>query len=317
MYKAFYKLRLNPFGNSPDPRFLYMMPHTREALAALEFGIGARRGFIVLTGEAGTGKTTLLRKTLESFDPAKILTSFIFNPRLEVLDFLDFVMNDFGITPTARTKSSMLLQLNQWLIERFREGQTCVIVVDEAQTLSSELLEEIRLLANLETSSDKLLQIVMSGQPEFEEKLRHPSLRQLRQRIALWCRVQPLTESETAQYIERRLITAGSLPTAQRNAETATFARETIGPIHRASRGVPRIVNLICEHSLIFGFVEQLSQITVGIVQDVIEDLDLASMSFADTLPQPYSAPSLEKRSTRVTAPEFRDELDPESGRAR
>jgi general secretion pathway protein A len=318
MYKNFYKLRLNPFGNSPDPRFLYMMPHTREALAALEFGIGARRGFIVLTGEAGTGKTTLLRKTIESFDPAKILTSFIFNPRLEVLDFLEFVMNDFGITPTARTKSSMLLQLNQWLIERFRNGQTCVIVVDEAQTLSSELLEEIRLLANLETSSDKLLQIVMSGQPEFEEKLRHPSLRQLRQRIALWCRVQALTEIETAQYIERRLITAGSLPTIQRNAETATFARETIGPIHRASRGVPRIVNLICEHSLIFGYVEHLNQITVGIVQDVIEDLDLSSMSFSDSLPQPASAANPEsKRAPHVTSPDSRFELDPESGRAR
>jgi len=318
MYKTFYKLRLNPFGNSPDPRFLYMMPHTREALAALEFGIGARRGFIVLTGEAGTGKTTLLRKTLESFDTSKILTSFIFNPRLEVLDFLEFVMNDFGITPTARTKSSMLLQLNHWLIERFRDGQTCVIVVDEAQTLSSELLEEIRLLANLETSSDKLLQIVMSGQPEFEEKLRQPSLRQLRQRIALWCRVQTLTEIETAQYIERRLITAGSLPTIQRDAETATFARETIGLIHRASRGVPRIVNLICEHSLIFGYVEHLNQVTVGIVQDVIEDLDLSSMSFSDSLPQPDSATSSEtKRPTHITTPDSRVELDPESRRAR
>ena len=318
MYKTFYKLRLNPFGNSPDPRFLYMMPHTREALAALEFGIGARRGFIVLTGEAGTGKTTLLRKTLESFDTSKILTSFIFNPRLEVLDFLEFVMNDFGITPTARTNSSMLLQLNHWLIERFRDGQTCVIVVDEAQTLSSELLEEIRLLANLETSSDKLLQIVMSGQPEFEEKLRQPSLRQLRQRIALWCRVQTLTEIETAQYIERRLITAGSLPTIQRDAETATFARETIGLIHRASRGVPRIVNLICEHSLIFGYVEHLNQVTVGIVQDVIEDLDLSSMSFSDSLPQPDSATSSEtKRPTHITTPDSRVELDPESRRAR
>jgi len=317
MYKTFYHLRLNPFSNSPDPRFLYMMPQTREALAALEFGILGRRGFIALTGEAGTGKTTLLRKTLESFDSKKVITSFIFNPRLEVLDFLEFVMSDFGITPTTRTKSSMLLQLNHWLIERFRSGQVCVVVVDEAQTLSSELLEEIRLLANLETSSDKLLQIVLSGQPELEEKLRHPSLRQLRQRIALWCRVHVLTEEETCEYIERRLITAGSLPTVQRNADTATFAREAIGPIYRASRGVPRIVNLICEHSLIFGFVEQLRQIPAAIVQDVIQDLDLDSMCFSDSLPKIVPAATSDTRhSLHITKPDSWRTMDPEAEKA-
>jgi general secretion pathway protein A len=317
MYKKFYNLTLNPFSNSPDPRFLYMMPQTKEALAALEFGIQARRGFMVLTGEAGTGKTTLLRKTLESFHHASVVTSFVFNPRLEVLDFLEFVLTDFGLTPATRTKSGMLLQLNQWLIERFRNGQTCVLVVDEAQTLSSELLEEIRLLANLETSSDKLLQIVLSGQPEFEQKLRHPSLRQLRQRIALWCRIRPLTEDETAQYIERRLITAGSLPTTQRDFATATFARDTIGPIHRVSRGIPRIVNLICEHSLIFGYVEQLHQIPAAIVWDVIHDQDLDSMSFSDSVPQTSNAsPSDSPHLIHITKPDSLIE-DSESGKAR
>jgi general secretion pathway protein A len=201
MYKNFYKLQSSPFGTSPDPRFLYMMPHTREALACLEYGISARKGFTVLTGEVGTGKTTLLRRALSSFSSRRVSTAFVFNPRLDTLDFLEFVMTDFGIVPETRTKSGMLLQLNRWLIERFRMEETCVVVVDEAQNLSWELLEEIRLLTNLETSSEKLLQIVLSGQPELEEKLRHPSVRQLRQRVSLWCRNQSLSESQNDAYV--------------------------------------------------------------------------------------------------------------------
>ena len=193
MYRKFFNLQTSPFGTSPDPRFLYMMPHTREALAGLEYGISARKGFTVLTGEVGTGKTTLLRSALGSLGQRRVSTSFVFNPLLDPLDFLEFVLTDFGLTPTSRTKSGMLLQLNRWLIERFRAQETCVVVVDEAQNLSWELLEEIRLLTNLESSSEKLLQIVLSGQPELEDKLRHPSVRQLRQRIFLWCRTQALT----------------------------------------------------------------------------------------------------------------------------
>ena len=193
MYKSFFHLKINPFGSSPDPRFLYMMPHTREALATLEYGISAHKGFIVLTGEVGTGKTTLLRRALASLDQSRVFSSFVFNPRLDVLDFLEFILSDFGITPQNRTKSGMLIQLNRWLIERFRREETCVIVVDEAQNLEWELLEEIRLLTNLETSTEKLVQIVLSGQPELEEKLRAPDVRQLRQRIALWARTHAIT----------------------------------------------------------------------------------------------------------------------------
>src|ERR1700728_2611036 len=196
MYKSFFHLKSDPFGSSPDPRFMYMMPHTREALAGLEYGISARKGFIVLTGEVGTGKTTLLRRALASFDQSRVFSSFVFNPRLDTLDFLEFVLSDFGIAVTTRTKSGMLLQLNRWLIERYRRQETCVIVVDEAQNLSTELMEEIRLLTNLETSSEKLVQIVLSGQPELEIMLRQPSVRQLRQRISLWCRTRPLTSDE-------------------------------------------------------------------------------------------------------------------------
>ncbi|MES2390792.1 MAG: AAA family ATPase [Acidobacteriota bacterium] len=249
-----------------------MMPHTREALAGLEYGIAARKGFIVLTGEVGTGKTTLLRRALGSFDQSRVFTSFVFNPQLETLDFLEFVLSDFGLTPANRTKSGMLIQLNRWLVERFRHQETCVIVVDEAQNLSSELLEEIRLLTNLETSSEKLVQIILSGQPEFEQKLRQPELRQLRQRISLWCRTQALSLEQTGAYIAQRLLIAG---TAEQ-----LFLPDAVAAIHRASRGIPRIINLICEHALIFGYVEQLPQIPVRIVMAVAQDLDLDAQPF-------------------------------------
>ncbi|MGF7179445.1 AAA family ATPase [Tunturibacter psychrotolerans] len=272
MYNTFFKLQSSPFGTSPDPRFLYMMPHTREALACLEYGISARKGFTVLTGEVGTGKTTLLRRALSSFSGRKVSTAFVFNPRLDVLDFLEFVLTDFGIVPATRTKSGMLLQLNRWLIERFRMEETCVVVVDEAQNLSWELLEEIRLLTNLETSSEKLLQIVLSGQPELEEKLRHPSVRQLRQRVSLWCRTQALTESQTHAYVAERLRIAG--------ASWSLFSLEALDLIHRASRGIPRIINLLCEHSLIVAYVEQVEQVTATIVEGVAAELELEVQPF-------------------------------------
>jgi general secretion pathway protein A len=283
MYKGFFHLHSDPFNNSPDPRFLYRMPHTREALAALDYGICARKGFVVLTGEVGTGKTTLLRTALESLDQTRIFSSFVFNPRLEVLDFLDFVLHDFGITPAAHTKSSMLIQLNSWLIERFRNQEICVLIVDEAQNLSTELLEEIRLLTNLETSSQKLLQIVLCGQPELEQKLREPQLRQLRQRVSLWCRTQPLTPEQTAAYIHQRLLIAGATETI--------FSTEAVDSIASASGGIPRIVNLICEHALILAYVEQIRQIPPRIISTVVFDLEL------DTQPLLVSAGSRPART--------------------
>ncbi len=272
MYNTFFQLKTEPFGSSPDPRFMLMMPHTREALAGLTYGISAHKGFIVLVGEVGTGKTTLLRRALGSLDQSRVFTSFVFNPRLDVLDFLEFVLSDFGITPENRTKSGMLIQLNRWLIERFRNRDTCVIVVDEAQNLTLDLLEEIRLLTNLETSTQKLVQIVLSGQPELEEKLRQPAVRQLRQRISFWCRTQAMTPDQTAAYIAQRLLIAGT-------AEPI-FSPDAIPAIHRASRGIPRLVNLVCEHSLILAYVEQTQRVTPEMVASVVRDLDLDTPSF-------------------------------------
>ena len=266
MYTRFFNLKKSPFGSSPDPQFLYMMPPTLEALAGLEYGISARKGILVLTGEVGTGKTTLLRATLEKFHANQVFTSFVFNPRLEVLDFLEFVLADFGLTPTSRTKSGMLVQLNRWLVECYRHRETCVLIVDEAQNCSWELLEEIRLLTNLETSSEKLLQIVLSGQPELEVKLRQHDARQLRQRVALWCRTYPLTMEQTALYIRERLNLAGTADTI--------FLPDAEALIFRVSQGIPRLINLLCEHALILAYVEQVHTIAAPLVAAVARDID-------------------------------------------
>jgi type II secretory pathway predicted ATPase ExeA len=255
MYKSFFGLRLAPFGPSPDPRFLCMVPAVREALACLQYGIA-----------------TVLKTVLSTFQKGRVSSAFVFNPRLDVLDFLEFVLTDFGIPPKTRTKSGMLLQLNHWLVERFRERGLCVIVVDEAQNLSWDLLEEIRLLTNLESSSEKLLQIVLSGQPELAEKLRHPSVRQLRQRISVWCRTQPLSWDQTQTYISERLRIAG--------ATDSVFAPKAIQAVHRYSNGIPRIINLICEHALISAYVEQIKPIPAKIVESVSIELDLDQQSF-------------------------------------
>jgi type II secretory pathway predicted ATPase ExeA len=249
-----------------------MIPRIREALACLQYGIAARKGFVVMTGEVGTGKTTLLKTVLSSFTKDRVSTAFVFNPRLDVLDFLEFVLTDFGIPPKTRTKSGMLLQLNRWLIDRFRNQELCAIVVDEAQNLSWELLEEIRLLTNLETSSEKLVQIVLSGQPELEEKLRNPSVRQLRQRISMWCKTYPLSSEETQAYIAERLRIAG--------ARQPVLLPEAVQLVYRYSKGIPRLINLICEHAMISAYVEQIKPIPARIVESVSTELDLDDQPF-------------------------------------
>ena len=268
MYKNFFGLRANPFNVNPDPRYLYLTRATHEALACLTYGIQTRKGFVLLTGEVGTGKTTLLNKLLDWLHRQRVATAFIFNPRLNVTQFFDFMMADFGIACESPLKSQVLLKLNHWLLERYRTGETAVLVVDEAQNLSPQVLEEIRLLTNLETASEKLLQIVLCGQPELEMKLRRPELRQLRQRITLRCKTHPLTPDETSQYIAQRLKIAGS------NGHVI-FAPEAVETIQKFSRGIPRVINLLCEHSMISAFVDQQKQIHAGRVEDVAKEFEL------------------------------------------
>jgi len=267
MYKNFFGLQAGPFAASPDPRFLYPVPQVREALACLQYAITARKGFVVLTGEVGTGKTMLLKTALSNFAQGRISTAFVFNPRLDVLDFFEFVLTDFGIPIPSRTKSGMLLQLNRWLIERFRAQETCVIAVDEAQHLSWELLEEIRLLTNLETSAEKLVQIVLSGQPELEEKLQQPDVRQLRQRVAVWARTMPLSPEETQAYVAERLRIAG--------ATKRIFEPAAVEQVYRHAKGIPRLINLICEHALIRAYVEELRTVSPRIVEMIAMELEL------------------------------------------
>ncbi len=293
MYRYFFGMNDLPFGACPDPRYLYLMPHIQESLACLQYGIAARKGFVVMTGEVGTGKTTLLKTVLSSFDQ-RISTAFVFNPRLDALDFLDFVLADFGIPCATRTKSGMLLQLDRWLIERFRNGELCAIVVDDAQNLSWELLEEIRLLTNLETPSEKLVQIVLSGQPELEVKLRNPRVRQLRQRVSLWCRTRPLTSEETTAYIAKRLHIAG--------ASQPVLSPDAIQLIYHYSKGIPRLINLICEHAMISAYVEQIKPIPARIIDSVSVELDLAQQPF-EISPAAMSGLSEDSSPNAISSP--------------
>lgn len=269
MYKKFFGLKDSPFSVSPDPRYLYWTKTTQEALSALTYGIQSRKGFILLSGEVGTGKTTLLNRLLDWLRDQDVATAFVFNSQLiSVGQLFDFIMADFEIPCDSRLKSQVLLKLNHWLLERYRAGKTSVLIIDEAQNLSDQVLEEIRLLTNLETSSEKLLQIVLSGQPELEEKLKRPQLRQLRQRIVFRCKTAALSKDETTGYIHERLRIAGA-------TDQSTFSREAIDAIHHYAHGIPRVVNLLCEHSLINSFVEETKPVSARTVVEIAKEFQL------------------------------------------
>ncbi len=310
MYKGFYGLRANPFNVNPDPRYLFLTRHTEEALACLTYGIQNRKGFVLLTGEVGTGKTTLINKLLEWLRLQQVATAFIFNSRMNVPQFLDYMMADFGIACDSKAKSQILLRLYNWLLDRYRVGETAVLIVDEAQNLTDEVLEEIRLLTNLETFTEKLLQIVLVGQPELEQRLKQPQLRQLRQRLTLRAKTYPLTLNETEAYVQQRLRIAGS------NGQQI-FDPEALVAIHRHASGIPRVVNLLCEHCLVSAFVDQQHVIMLAVVDAVARDLDLSdnTASGAMTTPLPPQTGSSEKfdlvealRSLATLADRLREE---------
>jgi type II secretory pathway predicted ATPase ExeA len=280
MYKEFFGLRANPFNVNPDPRYLFLTRHTEEALACLTYGIQSRKGFVLLTGEVGTGKTTLINKLLEWLRAQQVPTAFIFNSRMNVPQFLDYMMADFGIPCDTRSKSQILLRLYNWLLERYRAGETAVLIVDEAQNLADEVLEEIRMMTNLETFTEKLLQIVLVGQTELETKLKQSNLRQLRQRLTLRAKTHPLTTEETKAYIQQRLRIAGS------NGQQI-FDQDALSGIHRYSSGIPRVVNLICEHCLVSAFVDQQKVVSSNIVDAVARDFDLGDNHNLATIPPP------------------------------
>ena len=280
MYKAFYNLQRNPFEITPDPSFLYATKKHNEALAALYYGVKRRKGFVVMTGEVGTGKTLLIRCLLQVLNGANISYAYVFNPRLSPMEFLQYIAGDFGISIAGKSKSELLLELSAYVIARHQKDLTTVLVVDEAHHLSEELLEEVRLLTNLETPQEKLLQILLVGQQELDAKLDSRNLRQLKQRIALRSHLGALDLEETSGYVHCRLKLAGSPNPAE------VFPEDTIGELHRQSRGFPRLLNTICENALISGFAKQSKSITPEIIEAIAADfrLNVVHPSAADAL---------------------------------
>lgn len=290
MYKNFYGLARNPFEVSPDPYFYYQTPRHNEAMAVISYGVLRRKGFVVVTGEVGTGKTLLVRCLLETLSRNHVAFAFVYNPLLPVLEFLAQVLNDLGLRTAARAKGEMLSRLNNFLVARSLQGGTTALVVDEAQLLSWEVFEEIRLLTNLETSQNKLLQIVLVGQPELDLRLDSQGLRQLKQRVSLRCRLEALGPMELQGYIRWRLELAGA------NSHAATmFSDEAIFAIHEFSRGIPRLVNTLCENSLIYGYSRQAKQVTREIVREVAAELRLDVTS-------PSAGPELGSLEERINA---------------
>lgn len=269
MYKAFYHLRQNPFEIAPDPSFLYATRKHNEALAALYYGVKRRKGFVVLTGEVGTGKTLVVRCLLQVLGKTGIAYAYVFNPRLRPTEFLQYIAGDLRLPTAGKSKSELLLDLGSFLIARHQKGLTTVLVVDEAHHLSAEVLEEVRLLTNLETPYAKLLQILLVGQPELDEKLDSIGLRQLKQRIALRSHLGPLDREETCGYVYRRLQLAGNGNPGE------IFPLETIAEVHRQSQGIPRLINTLCENALIYGYAWQTHSIPPEIIRDIAADFRL------------------------------------------
>ena len=284
MYKQFFGLTRNPFEISPDPFFYHPTPRHNEALANLHYGVGRRKGFIVITGEVGTGKTLLVRCLLAELRKNNIAFGYVFNPLLPVVEFFQYIMADLGLPYAGRTKAEMLLDLNRYLIQRHARGLITALVVDEAQALRHELLEEIRLLTNLETSQQKLLQIVLMGQPELETVLESPELRQLKQRIALRCQLQPLDAQQTRGYVLSRLERAGAVP------EPPIFSPEALEKVFEYSRGIPRIINTLCENSMVNAFANQLRPVTAEIITEVAGDFRLQTPALPEEIPLPLAA---------------------------
>ena len=268
MYKSFFQLKESPFNVNPDPRYLVITNQIEEALTGLMYGIQTRKGFITLTGEVGTGKTTLVNRLLDWLHHKRARTAFLFNSRMNTNQLFDFILAEFDIPCDSRSKSQQLMSLNHWLLDRYRAGETAVLIIDEAQNLTFPVLEEVRLLTNLETSTDKLLQIVLSGQPELEDKLRLPQLRQLRQRIMLRCKTAAFTKEQTHEYIAERLRIAGA-------DSQPIFTREAVDVIHLYSLGIPRVINLLCEHALVNAYAEQRRPILPKAVEEIAHEFQL------------------------------------------
>jgi general secretion pathway protein A len=269
MYQRFYGLRELPFELTPNPRYLYLTPRHREALSNLQYGLSTAKAVTMLVGEAGTGKTTLLRTALESDACRNVRCVYLNNPALTRAEFVEILARRFELSAEAAlSKAAMLGELEKILHERRARGEITALVIDEAQTLSIELLEEVRLLANIETATEKLLPLVLAGQPELGERLEETSLRQLKQRVALRCDVSPFDLTETAAYISSRIRTAGG-------EASRLFTREAVTLIHVRSRGIPRTISVMCDNALVTGLALNRQPVDREMVLEVARDFAL------------------------------------------
>jgi general secretion pathway protein A len=269
MYESCYGLRELPFKLTADPKYLFLTRRHREALSTLEYGLFSAKAVTVLIGEVGTGKTTLIGAALESDRCRNVTCVHLTNPTLTRAEFVEMLAQRFGLSASARgSKTAMLVELESVLRERRAAGAITAIVIDEAQSMRDELLEEVRLLANIETKADKLLPVVLAGQPELGYRLNEPGLRQLKQRITLRCEVEAFTTHETAGYITQRVKVAGG-------DATRIFTREAVMLIHEKSGGIPRTINVLCDNALLTGFALNRQPIDSEVVFEVMRDLDL------------------------------------------
>jgi len=269
MYNSYFGLEADPFRVNPDPRFLFLSESHREALATLVYSVRERKGFSVLTGEVGTGKTTVLNALLRQLDP-KVQTAFIFNTALGTEDFFAYLFEELELEPVEPfRKSTVLKRLNDYLIDRLRRGLQTVLIVDEAQNLVPEVLEEIRMLSNLETPQSKLINIILVGQPELAAKLERPELRNLRQRVELRHVIRPLSSRETARYVAERLLVAG-------HAKGDLFSEAAQKELHRFSGGVPRVINVLADNALLVAFAKQARSVKGAMVREAARDVGLS-----------------------------------------
>ncbi len=275
MYKSFFGLTCLPFQLTPDPEFFFLSREHKKALTFLNYGISSNAGFILVTGEVGTGKTTLIRKILKELQK-DIKMARVNNTLVSSEQLISMINDDFGIETKGKDKTEMLRDLSDFIINQYAQGFRTALIIDEAQNLSSELLEEIRLLSNLETDKSKLLQIILLGQPELKKHLAVPELRQLRQRISISCHINPLDRHESEEYVLHRLEIAG-------NREAANFLDGALDALHSAARGIPRIINIFCDFLLLAAFTEGTKDISADIVREVAQDLDSENRFWADS----------------------------------
>jgi general secretion pathway protein A len=303
MYEGFFGLQQRPFDLVPNPRFLFLSDVHQEALSTLRYGLTGPGGITLLLGEAGTGKTTLVQAALSVGDD-RVQCVLISNPTLTRAEFYEGLVSGFGLSAeAAHSKTAFLSEIQAHALARLREGKSTALMLDEAQSLPQELLEEVRLLSNLETETTKLLSVVLAGQPELAERLNQDQLRHLKQRVSLRCTLRPFNIAETASYVAGRLRKAGGTP-------AEIFTRDAIAVVFEASAGIPRVINVICENALIGGFANQVKPVTQAIVTEVVRDFDLKSSGRAavpskatpEMPPSPSMTPSDEGRTSELVS---------------